>query len=79
MQLYQAWKEQTCTDYSRPLDEEEDSDDDYSGKGFDRESPRDHDMDASMSTPGFDVDSMKNARNVLPQMLIQSVVLIYIY
>ncbi|GAN10283.1 cleavage stimulation factor subunit 1-like isoform X2 [Mucor ambiguus] len=58
---------QTCIDHSRTLGEEEDSDDDYSGKSFDRESPRDHDMDVNSSTPGFDVDTMKNARNVLPQ------------
>lgn len=43
------------------VDDEEDSDDDYSGKDFDRESPRD-DMDVHMNVSGFDVESMRNAR-----------------
>ncbi|KAL9548753.1 hypothetical protein MBANPS3_005531 [Mucor bainieri] len=47
---------------AKEKNEEEDSDDDYSGKSFDRGSPRNHDMDVSSSAPGFDADSMKNAQ-----------------
>jgi chlorite dismutase len=51
------------------LDDEEESDDDYSGKDFDRESPRD-DMDINISTLGFDLESMQNARKSTKQQLI---------
>lgn len=56
------WKTKKKYWQIQQLDEEEDSDDDYSGKSFDRESPRDDNMDITMNTPGFDVDSMQNAR-----------------
>lgn len=45
------------------LDDDEESDDEYSGKDFDRESPRD-DVDINMTTAGFDIESMANARKV---------------
>ncbi|KAI8091685.1 WD40-repeat-containing domain protein [Thamnidium elegans] len=46
---------------AKDKNEEEDSDDDYSGKDFDREAPRD-DMDVQRNVSGFDVESMRNAQ-----------------
>jgi cleavage stimulation factor subunit 1 len=46
------------------LDDEDESDDEYSGKGFDRDSPSD-DIDINMTITGFDIESMANARTCL--------------
>lgn len=46
------------------IGEEDDSEDDYSGKGFERESAVE-DMKTQKSNFGFEIESMQNARSYI--------------